>query len=71
MSMGQRSFGRGQWRGTVSYLEKCNTNIHLGLKLRSFAFDNGGNASRDFIYVDDGKRFKGCAITESLVRVTI
>lgn len=50
--------GAGQWRGTVHTVWRnvTPTFIWRALKGESLPLDNGGNASRDFIFVEDMAR---------------
>lgn len=57
--------GAGQWRGTVHTVWRNVTPTFVWRSLRSEALplDNGGNASRDFIYVEDIARgLMACAL---------
>jgi UDP-glucose 4-epimerase len=57
--------GAGQWRGTVHTVWRNVTPAFIWRSLNSEALplDNGGNASRDFIYVEDMARgLMACAL---------
>ena len=57
--------GAGQWRGTVHTVWRNVTPTFIWRSLNSEALplDNGGNASRDFIYVEDMARgLMACAL---------
>ena len=57
--------GAGQWRGTVHTVWRnvTPTFIWLSLNGEALPLDNGGNASRDFIFVEDMARgLMACAI---------
>jgi UDP-glucose 4-epimerase len=57
--------GAGQWRGTVHTVWRnvTPTFVWRSLNRESLPLDNGGNASRDFIYVEDMARgLMACAL---------
>ena len=57
--------GAGQWRGTVHTVWRnvTSTFIWRSLNGEALPLDNGGNASRDFIYVEDMARgLMACAL---------
>ena len=55
--------GAGQWRGTVNTVWRnvTPTFVWKSLNNEALPLDNGGNASRDFIYVEDMARGLMCA----------
>ena len=55
--------GAGQWRGTVNTVWRnvTPTFIWKSLNQEALPLDNGGNASRDFIFVEDMARGLMCA----------
>lgn len=58
--------GAGQWRGTVHSVWRnvIPTFVWKALHGESLSLDNGGNASRDFIFVEDMARgLMACALT--------
>lgn len=57
--------GAGQWRGTVNTVWRnvVPTFIYKALQKEALPLENGGNSSRDFIYVDD--------IVDGLIRCAV
>lgn len=64
--------GAGQWRGTVHTVWRnvTPTFIWRSLNGEALPLDNGGNASRDFIFVEDMARgLMGCALNGAVGEV--